>query len=151
MRPVAVDLDATIRSRAVPDPVETTIELVWDPSRPLDVELIVHGDSRDIVWLVGRDLLAAGVDGPAGGHDVTVTPAPFATDTPGADDWRDGDGTDLLVILASPSGCCEIRTDRMDVDMFLSLTRWYVPVGGEVLAFPDTVPGEWLTGDGASS
>ena len=107
--------------------VNTVVELVWDPVRPLYFEMGIAG-YPDLDWIIGRDLLAAGIASRAGDQDIVIHP--------------DGDPAtcDTLVIqIATPAGQCEIRIDRFDADMLVCRTLRDVPFGAEVGA-PDTVP-----------
>ncbi|MBP2370269.1 SsgA family sporulation/cell division regulator [Pseudonocardia parietis] len=120
--------------------VNTVVELVWDPVRPLYFEMGIAG-YPDLDWIIGRDLLAAGIAVCAGTDDVRVYP-----------DGDPASAADLVIVLASPTGRCEIRIDRFDVDILVSRTVRDVPLGAEV-AVPDRVPAEWLgmADDGSTS
>lgn len=67
----------------------------WDPATPMYVWLTVRG----VPWMVGRDLLTAGVNDPAGDGDVVLAP------------FRDVD--ELRILLRGPSGsvvvACSLR------------------------------------------
>jgi hypothetical protein len=71
-----------------------------------------------ISWLVSRELLAAGLDGPSGDGDVRVWPAQSATDV-------------LFLHLRAPSGEALFELSRATVAAFLRQTETLVPSGTE--------------------
>src|ERR671919_696784 len=67
-------LDEATR-RAGCDPIRVRGLLRWTSTDPHTVALVFHpGAGTEVTWLVGRDLLAAGVAGPAGLGDVSILP-----------------------------------------------------------------------------
>ncbi|NEK84389.1 SsgA family sporulation/cell division regulator [Blastococcus saxobsidens] len=100
--------------------------LCYDPSDPFAVR-IAFGEVDDpdagdgdegIAWLVGRELLAAGLERPAGDGDVRVWPAHTASDV-------------LFLHLRAPSGEALFELSRATVAAFLRHTEALVPSGSE--------------------
>ena len=139
MSTLGMELDATLTSGDGTF-TATIVTLEWDSARPLYFAMdIASHPGRD--WIIGRDLLVAGIAVCAGQHDVTVYP--------------DGDpetAKNLVIVLASPTGRCEIRVDRFDVDILMSRTVREVPLSTPP-QMPDTVPAAWLgmADDGSAS
>ena len=75
-------------------------------------------DGEGISWLVGRELLHAGLDHPAGEGDVRLWPSRTSGDV-------------LFLHLRAPSGEALFELSRAAVAGFLQLTESVVPVGGE--------------------
>jgi hypothetical protein len=120
----ALCMDLTITALpAEANPVLLDVELAWDPADPLCVVLTLAGPRQSVVWLVGRDLLAAGLDGPAGLGDVAVVPDPWY---PATVELVLDPGTDRLALLI----------DRRDLTLFLETTWRYVPAGAERVTVP---------------
>ena len=71
-----------------------------------------------IAWLLSRELLQAGLDGPAGDGDVRLWPAHAATDV-------------LFLHLRAPSGEALFELSRATVAAFLRQTETLVPSGTE--------------------
>ncbi|MFG2193685.1 SsgA family sporulation/cell division regulator [Streptomyces sp. NPDC048639] len=70
----------------------------------------------DVAWVFGRDLLAAGLDGPAGEGDVHVRPF----------------GDDLTVLEFHASvGTAMVRMETADLRRFLQRSYLLVPAGSE--------------------
>src|SRR6476619_4421724 len=110
--------------------------LCYDATDPFAVR-IAFGDVGDengvvdledggIAWLLSRELLQAGLDGPAGDGDVRVWPAHSATDV-------------LFLHLRAPSGEALFELSRATVAAFLRQTEALVPSGTEteLLALDD--------------
>ena len=80
------------------------------------------GAGRDadggVVWLVGRELLQAGLHRPAGDGDVRVWPAAATTDV-------------LFLHLRAPSGEALFELSRATLTAFLRETEALVPTGTE--------------------
>jgi hypothetical protein len=74
-----------------------------------------------ITWLLGRDLLRAGLDRPAGEGDVRIWPSQSAADV-------------LFVHLQAPSGEALFEASRATVAAFLRQTDAIVPPGAETSA-----------------
>jgi hypothetical protein len=85
--------------------------LRWISTDPHTVALVFRpGGATEITWLIGRDLLAAGVHGPAGLGDVSILP-----------DLHSGAHREL--VLSSPSGRRGFRFPVAAVVAFLDRTR----------------------------
>jgi hypothetical protein len=74
-----------------------------------------------ITWLVGRELLAAGLERPVGDGDVRLWPART-------------DGDVLYLHLRAPSGEALFELSRATVSAFLQRTEALVPPGQETAA-----------------
>jgi hypothetical protein len=73
--------------------------------------MVFHPGTRaEVTWLIGRDLLDAGVHGPAGVGDVSILP-----------DLRSGAHREL--VLSSPDGRRGLRFPVAVVVAFLDRTR----------------------------
>jgi Streptomyces sporulation and cell division protein, SsgA len=91
-------------------PVTVRGLLRWTSTDPHTVALVFRpGTPAEVTWLVGRDLLAAGVRGPAGLGDVSVLP-----------DLRSGTHREL--VLSSPQGRRGFRFPVAPVVAFLDRT-----------------------------
>jgi hypothetical protein len=54
---------------------ELEAELRYDPADPFAVSLAIGVECNEpVVWVFARELLAAGIDGPAGEGDITIEP-----------------------------------------------------------------------------
>jgi hypothetical protein len=85
--------------------------LRWSSTDPHTVAVVFRPGTRgEVVWLVGRDLLAAGVHGPAGLGDVSVLP-----------DLRSTAHREL--VLSSPQGRRAFRMPVAALVAFLDRTR----------------------------
>ena len=102
--------------------------LCYDGADPFAVR-IAFGDVGDengvvdledggIAWLLSRELLQAGLAGPAGDGDVRLWPAHAATDV-------------LFLHLRAPSGEALFELSRATVAAFLRHTETLVPTGTE--------------------
>jgi hypothetical protein len=100
--------------------------LCYDSADPFAVR-IAFGDVGDengvveddgIAWLLSRELLQAGLGGPAGDGDVRLWPAHAATDV-------------LFLHLRAPSGEALFELSRATVAAFLRQTETLVPTGTE--------------------
>lgn len=78
----------------------------------------VPGDDDGVEWMLGRDLLHAGLSHPAGGGDVRLWPARTAVDV-------------LFLELRAPSGHALFELTRSVVADFLRDTERLVPRGSE--------------------
>jgi hypothetical protein len=66
-------LDETTRPGC--DPITVRGVLRWTSTDPHTAALVFRpGTSAEVTWLIGRDLLADGVHGPAGLGDVSILP-----------------------------------------------------------------------------
>ena len=103
--------------------------LSYEVSDPFAVR-ITFGDSAEagegISWLVGRELLQAGMERPVGEGDVRLWPSRTSGDV-------------LFLHLRAPSGEALFELSRGAVAGFLQLTETIVPTGEEasVLAVDD--------------
>ena len=80
----------------------------WFASRPFEVGIVfLHPRQGPVTWVVSRDLLAAGLDGPAGLGDVMVFP-----------DLLDHRRVEL--VIASPAGRLGFRLWREFLAGFLA-------------------------------
>ena len=100
--------------------------LCYDGADPFAVR-IAFGDVGDengmveddgIAWLLSRELLQAGLGGPAGDGDVRLWPAHASTDV-------------LFLHLRAPSGEALFELSRAAVAAFLRQTEALVPSGTE--------------------
>jgi hypothetical protein len=106
--------------------------LCYHPSDPFAVRIAFGGvgdengdadtdtdtDGGGIAWLVSRELLRAGLDGPAGDGDIRLWPAHASTDV-------------LFLHLRAPSGEALFELSRATVAAFLRQTETLVPSGME--------------------
>jgi hypothetical protein len=102
--------------------------LCYDPADPYAVRICFGEvgasaeaggvDEDGITWLVGRDLLRAGLERPAGEGDVRIWPAQGATDV-------------LFLHLQAPSGEALFEVSRATVAGFLRHTDGMVAPGSE--------------------
>ena len=73
--PQTVTTPVTLLVSASTGEAEIDAELRYDPSDPLAVSLAIGVSCSDpVVWIFARDLLQAGVHGPAGQGDITIEP-----------------------------------------------------------------------------
>lgn len=93
------------------DPIRVRGLWRWISTDPHTVAMAFHPGTRaEVTWLVGRDLLAAGVRGPVGLGDVSVLP-----------DLRSGAHREL--VLSTPSGHRGLRFAVAALVVFLERTR----------------------------
>src|ERR671928_1072496 len=94
--------------------------LCYDAADPFAVRIAFgeNGDVDGVNWLVGRELLRAGLDRPAGDGDVRVWPASATADI-------------LFLHLRAPSGEALFELSRAALAAFLRGTEALVPAGGE--------------------
>jgi hypothetical protein len=101
---------------------EVPAVLSYDVSDPFAVRITFgDGGSADddgIAWLVGRELLQAGLERPTGEGDVRLWPSRTAGDV-------------LFLHLRAPSGEALFEVSRGTVAGFLRLTENIVPLGEE--------------------
>ena len=83
-----------------------------------DGNAVVDPDDGGIAWLLSRELLQAGLEGPAGDGDVRLWPAHAATDV-------------LFLHLRAPSGEALFELSAAVVGDFLRETELLVPNGAE--------------------
>lgn len=115
----AVDADLLFDD---PRGVTTLVHAIYDDRDPLVVAFDFPGrrtrtGRRDpIRWLIGRDLLAAGLLLPTGDGDVYVAP----------------EGEMVVLELTTPTGHAVQATPLVGLARFLDLTEQLVPYGQEV-------------------
>ncbi|MGY1603780.1 SsgA family sporulation/cell division regulator [Geodermatophilus sp. SYSU D00815] len=100
--------------------------LSYDAADPFAVRITfgqTGGGAADdgVTWLMGRDLLRAGLDHPAGDGDVRLWPASATADA-------------LFLHLRAPSGEALFELSRATLTAFLRQTEVLVPAGGESAA-----------------
>lgn len=96
--------------------------LRYDAADPYAVHVTFRtgpGDEGRIEWLFARNLLGAGLVGPAGDGDVRIWPSHDGTDGP------------VYIELSSPSGQALFEAPRDKVKGFLGRTYELVPNGQE--------------------
>jgi Streptomyces sporulation and cell division protein, SsgA len=97
----------------------------YDAADPFAVRIVFGDAAADpadgVTWLMGRELLQAGMLRPAGEGDVRVWPASATADV-------------LFLHLRAPSGEALFELSRAALGAFLRETERLVPVGDEPLA-----------------
>ncbi|MFC5992907.1 SsgA family sporulation/cell division regulator [Pseudonocardia hispaniensis] len=93
--------------------------LTWRPTRPHEVTLTAPGAAPGAAWVFARDLLAAGLDAPAGLGDVSVLP------DLAAEEER------VELVLSSPSGRMALPLPVAVLRSFLAATWDIVPADHE--------------------
>src|ERR1035438_6007666 len=105
-------------------PQQTIVPLVasmyYSGSDPYATRMAFHvGTDEPVEWIFARDLLAAGLDGPAGEGDVRVWPA-------------EDDGQAVLnIALSSPFGHAHFEAPLIATAAFLSRTFQVIAAGQE--------------------
>jgi Streptomyces sporulation and cell division protein, SsgA len=102
--------------------MQMVIEVAWRRCDPWAIELTFPGRDGDVVWLIGRDLLLAGLLAPAGHGDVRVFPS--------------GPDERAALHLSSPNGQLFIELEEFELEDFLNDTYTAVPAGEELLWIP---------------
>lgn len=94
-----VEAEMMLRS-AAPDPLPVHARFRYDPADPYAVQATFHTEAepQTVTWTFARELLATGLDQPAGLGDVQVWPSPWATPY----------GDLIILALCSPDGQAEI-------------------------------------------
>ncbi len=87
---------------------------------PYAVRMAFHvGTDEPVEWIFARELLAAGLEGPAGEGDVQVWP-------------EDAYGSDILnIALSSPFGAARFAAPLAAIADFLKSTYQIIPAGAE--------------------
>jgi hypothetical protein len=87
---------------------------------PYAVKMAFHvGTDEPVEWIFARELLAAGLQAPAGEGDVQVWP-------------QDGDASDILnIALSSPFGEAHFQAPKSATAEFLRSTYQIIPEGSE--------------------
>lgn len=105
----------------IPDrePLSLGGSLLWDSAAPIEVQLtIAHGRALETTWLIGRDLLTAGLHGRAGELDVRIHPHPTEAHL-------------VQVDLSSPDGRASLTVGRQILGDFLRSTWLVLPAAQE--------------------
>jgi hypothetical protein len=103
-----------------PEPIVVT--MTWSRDDPYAVGLRFPGEPG-VYWLVAREVLTAGLAGPAGLGDVAVFPDLF---DPGY----------IELVLSSPDGAVGLRVPLLKLVAFLNETWRHVLPGTEVQPWP---------------
>jgi hypothetical protein len=98
-----------------------SMRLQYEPSDPYAVRaaFTVVGSDETVEWIIGRDLLADGLEGLAGEGDIRVWPA------------EEHDVCDLHVLFNPPSGTALLKAPAHEIKAFLQETEAVVPRGAE--------------------
>lgn len=95
--------------------------LSWSRECPFAVTVTFYNrHGAPTAWTIGRDLLAAGLRGPAGAGDVQLLPSLTHRGS-------------VELILDGPDGLAGLRCPRGVLQRFLGATYRAVPAGAEVL------------------
>ena len=109
-------------SLVVPDhgSVPLVASLYYSAEDPYAIRMAFHvGTDEPVEWIFARDLLAVGLEGPAGEGDVQVWPT-------------DEQGHELLnIALSSPFGEAHFEAPRSSTAAFLSRTYEVIAPGHE--------------------
>lgn len=112
---VAHDMFALLHQSAAP----VVTRWVYCADHPFAVTLGIQTRGQCVDWVLARDLLVAGLSGPAGIGDVRVRPARI-------DEWHV-----VLVEIRSPDGRALLEVDRDLLQQFVDATIEAVPLGSE--------------------
>jgi Streptomyces sporulation and cell division protein, SsgA len=109
-------------SLVVPDhgAVPLVASLNYSADDPYAIRMAFHvGTDEPVEWIFARDLLAVGLEGPAGEGDVQVWPT-------------DDHGLELLnIALSSPFGEAHFEAPRASTAAFLAKTYEVIAAGNE--------------------
>lgn len=107
----------------VPEPAVVAARFRYDPADPYAVSATFHcePEPETVTWTFARELLATGLDQPAGLGDVRVWPSPWAT----------LHGDQVTIALSSPDGEAVLEVPRKALCRFLRRTYALVPRGQE--------------------
>jgi hypothetical protein len=109
-------------SLVVPDhgAVPLVASLYYSADDPYAIRMAFHvGTDEPVEWIFARDLLAVGLEGPAGEGDVQVWPS-------------DDHGRELLnIALSSPFGEAHFEAPRASTAAFLGKTYEVIAAGKE--------------------
>lgn len=101
--------------------IPVTAELSFRSSDPYTVRSVFSGPQSVSTWLIGRELIAQGLDAasdePAGRGDVQV--------------WRDDDPEFVLISLNGIEGSALLASPSEPIERFIAATEAIVPMGGE--------------------
>ncbi|HEY2762564.1 MAG TPA: SsgA family sporulation/cell division regulator [Pseudonocardiaceae bacterium] len=113
---VAHDMFALLHQSAAPVVTRWTYSM----DDPFAVTLVIQTRGDQCVdWVLARDLLVAGLTGPAGIGDVRVRPAQMA-------EWDVA-----LIEIRSPDGRAMLEVDRDLLQQFVDATIEVIPLGTE--------------------
>ncbi|MGH3795081.1 MAG: SsgA family sporulation/cell division regulator [Pseudonocardiaceae bacterium] len=113
---VAHDMFALLHQSAAPVVTRWTYSM----DDPFAVTLVIQTRGDQCVdWVLARDLLVAGLTGPAGIGDVRVRPAQMA-------EWDVA-----LIEIRSPDGRAMLEVDRDLLQQFVDATVEVIPLGSE--------------------
>jgi Streptomyces sporulation and cell division protein, SsgA len=100
--------------------VPLVASLFYSADDPYAIRMAFHvGTDEPVEWIFARDLLAVGLEGPAGEGDVHVWP-------------ESEDGRELLnIALSSPFGEAHFEAPRSSLAAFLSRTYEVIAPGDE--------------------
>lgn len=98
------------------------MNLRYEQSDPYVVHaaFVTDADDGPVEWIIGRDLLIDGLEGPAGEGDVRIWPT-----------GEKGPG-DLYILLNPPSGTALLKAPAQEFKAFLQETEAVVPRGAEL-------------------
>jgi hypothetical protein len=94
--------------------------LSYNPRDPYAVQMHFLA-AETVTWTFARDLLATGLDAPAGVGDVQIWPSP----------WTSPGGDVVAIALSSPDGRAVLEAPRRVLARFLRRTYVMVPRGQE--------------------
>ncbi|MHA5055072.1 SsgA family sporulation/cell division regulator [Streptomyces sp. SD15] len=99
-----------------------SMRLRYEPSDPYVVRASFTAVESDetVEWIIGRDLLIDGLEGPAGEGDISIWPA----DGP--------DRCDSYILLNPPAGTALLKARAQEIKTFLQETEALVPRGAEL-------------------
>ncbi|MCX4515319.1 SsgA family sporulation/cell division regulator [Streptomyces sp. NBC_01619] len=99
-----------------------SMRLRYEPSDPYVVRAAFTAVDSDetVEWIIGRDLLIDGLEGPAGEGDIRIWPA----DGP--------DRCDSYILLDPPAGTALLKARTHEIKTFLEGTEAVVPRGAEL-------------------
>ncbi|MGX5185809.1 SsgA family sporulation/cell division regulator [Streptomyces avermitilis] len=99
-----------------------SMKLRYEPSDPYVVRAAFTAVDSDetVEWIIGRDLLIDGLEGPAGEGDISIWPA----DGP--------DCCDSYILLNPPAGTALLKARTHEIKTFLQGTEALVPRGAEL-------------------
>lgn len=123
VKPTTVEVETSLRLVA-PDATALPVRasLRYDPADPYAVNVLFHAESAGgeaVGWSFARELLATGLDEPAGMGDVRVWP------------WATPRGDFVALALSSPDGNALFEVPRSVLVRFLRRTYVVVPRGRE--------------------
>ena len=94
-----------------------SVRLAWSPTDPLAVEMgVTLREDPEVVWGIGREMLAEGLDSPDG---VGYTDVKVRRTSPYI----------VMVMLQSPEGVCHIKVPAAILDSFLKRVERELPLG----------------------